>query len=112
MREETHSIPSPGFSPLSGAFIRYVLAPLLLCFSGFHTTDFLVGGLYTWPEVSRVLVLNLAILIFSYEFVYKDFIFRYKSGSGFHPLRGVAYTCLFPYMVGSVPLLILITRFS
>jgi len=112
MREETHSIPSPGFSPLSGALIRYVLAPLFLCFSGFHTTDFLVGGLYTWPEASRFLVLNLAILIFSYEFVYKDFILRYKKGFSVHPLRGVVYTCLFPYMAGSVTLLILAVRFS
>ena len=92
--------------PLS-AIIHLILAVLLLAWSGFFTTDFLLSGVYTFPRTSRALTLTLAVLIFSYEFIYKEHLTRYASMTGILPLNVVFYSCMIPYMVGSLTLLML-----
>ena len=91
--------------------IRFIIAPLLGLFSGFHTMDFLLGGLYTWPQMSRVMALTLAIVILSYEFVYKEDRDQFSEQQGRfspHGVKAVFYSCLIPYMVGCLLLLLLI----
>ncbi|WP_454063935.1 hypothetical protein [Candidatus Nitrospira salsa] len=97
--------PRQGYGAL---FIRFIVAPLLGLFSGFHTMDFIMGGIYTWPQMSRVFALTLAIVILSYEFVYKEN--RGESGNrqdGLSPqgLKATLYSCLLPYMIGVLVLL-------
>lgn len=85
--------------------IRLVLAPLILLFSGFFTANFVVSGHYTWPRTSRALALTLTVLILSYEFVYKEQLSRNVS-----PDRAKAvllYSCVIPYLVGWVLMLLL-----
>jgi hypothetical protein len=76
--------------------VRFVLAPLVLLFSGFFTTNFLISGQYTWPRTSRTLALLLTVLILSYEFVYKEQ--RLKSPD--HAWSALLYSCALPYVIG------------
>ncbi len=95
----------------SALIIRFIIAPLLGLFSGFHTIDFVLGGLYTWPQMSRVIALTLAVVILSYEFVYKENIEGASPGQQSmdrQGLKAVLYSCLIPYMVGVLALLSLI----
>ncbi|GJL54982.1 MAG: hypothetical protein NPIRA02_21140 [Nitrospirales bacterium] len=73
--------------------------------------DFLVGGIYTWPQMSRVFAMTLAIVILSYEFVYKEHQEESASRPGALNQQGVKsilYFCVFPYMVGVLALLSLV----
>ena len=92
-------------------FIRFIIAPLLGLFSGFHTMDFILGGLYTWPQMSRVIALTFAVMILGYEFVYKENREEsslQQSGLSRQGLKTVLYSCIFPYMIGVLALLSLV----
>ena len=38
--------------------IRLALAPLVLLFAGFFTSNFIISGQYTWPRTSRTLAVS------------------------------------------------------
>ncbi|WP_447969747.1 hypothetical protein [Nitrospira sp. M1] len=100
--------PRQGYSAI---FIRFIIAPLLGLFSGFHTMDFIVGGIYTWPQMSRVFAMTLAIVILSYEFVYKEHREESTGRQGSlsqQGLKSILYFCVLPYMVGVLVLLSLV----
>nr|MBI3614039.1 hypothetical protein [Nitrospirota bacterium] len=88
--------------------VRFVIAPLILCLSGFFTADFLLSGAYTWPRTSRALALTLTVAILSYEFVYKEQKTRQTDHRAMPPLKTVVYSCLLPYGVGALALLALV----
>ena len=69
--------------------------------------DFMLSGIYTWPRSSRVVTLTGAVVILAYEFVYKEHQIRHAALTGIAPLKVVVYTCLIPYMLGTVALLAL-----
>lgn len=95
----------PGWHAFFSETIRLVLAPLILLFSGFFTANFVISGYYTWPRTSRASALTLTVLILSYEFVYKEQLSRNVS-----PERAktvLLYSCVIPYLVGWVLMLIL-----
>ena len=73
--------------------------------------DFIVGGLYSWPQMSRVMALTLAVVILSYEFVYKE-AGRWSTGHSDvqHGLKAILYSCLLPYILGVVVLLSLVIK--
>ena len=96
-----------GKLPLS-ALVNIVLAVLLSTWSGFFTMDFLLSGIYTWPRSSRVVTLTGAVVILVYEFIYKELQTRHAAITGTAPLRVVVYTCMIPYMLGTLALLALI----
>jgi hypothetical protein len=83
------------------AGVRVVIAPLLLFWSGFATSDFLLSGVYTWPRSSRIVVLTLTVSVLAYEFVYKEQPDEVAS------LKAVLYSCLIPYVGGVLGLLAL-----
>ena len=91
---------SPDWHNVFAHGVRYVLAPVILLFSGFFTANFLISGQYTWPRTSRVLALTLTLLVLSYEFVYKDQ--RARTGSPEQARKTVVYACVIPYVVGVV----------
>ncbi|HSN04971.1 hypothetical protein ACO9S2_09970 [Nitrospira sp. NS4] len=97
----SQSHPAPSRSRWHHLFsdaVRWVLAPLILVFSGFFTANFVISVQYTWPRTSRVLALTLTVLILSYEFVYKEQLAR-----GIAPERArtvVLYACVVPYLIG------------
>jgi hypothetical protein len=78
--------------------VRFVLAPLLLLFSGFFTANFLISGAYTWPRTSRTLALTLTVLILSREFVYKEQLSRHIAPD--RAWSAVLYSCVLPYVIG------------
>lgn len=90
------------------ATTHLAIAVLVFSWSGFFTTDFLLSGVYTWPRSSRAIALTLAALILSYEFIYKEHLTRYSFLTGILPMKVVFYSCILPYMVGSLTLLILV----
>ena len=90
------------------AIIHLILAVLLLAWSGFFTMDFLLSGAYTFPRTSRAFTLTFAVIILSYEFIYKEHLTRYSSMTGILPLKVVFYSCIIPYMAGSLVLLTLV----
>ena len=96
-----------GKLPLS-AIATLVLAVLLSAWSGFFTMDFLLSGIYTWPRSSRVVTLTCAVIILVYEFIYKEHQARHAAVTGIAPLKMVVYTCMIPYMLGTLVLLGLI----
>ena len=96
-----------GKLPLS-AIVNLVLAVLLSAWSGFFTMDFLLSGIYTWPRSSRVVTLTCAVIILVYEFIYKEHQARHATVTGIAPLKMVVYTCMIPYMLGTLVLLGLI----
>ena len=78
--------------------IRLALAPLVLLFAGFFTSNFIISGQYTWPRTSRTLALTLTIVILAYEFVYKEQLARQASLERAKSV--VLYSCVIPYLVG------------
>ncbi|HEU4684359.1 MAG TPA: hypothetical protein VFS39_07645, partial [Nitrospira sp.] len=88
----------PDWHHLFGSLIRYVLAPVILLFSGFFTANFVISGQYTWPRTSRVLALTLTVVVLSYEFVYKEH--RARTGSQDSARNLVLYACVIPYVIG------------
>ena len=96
-----------GKLPLS-AIVNLALAVLLSAWSGFFTMDFLLSGIYTWPRSSRVATLTCVVVILAYEFIYKEHQARHAAVTGIVPLQMVIYTCLIPYMLGTLALLALI----
>ena len=101
MSEKSHRWPL-------AAIIHLAIAVPLLAWSGFFTMDFLLSGVYTFPRSSRAITLTLAVIILSYEFIYKEHLTRYSSMTGILPLKVVFYSCIIPYMVGSLALLMLV----
>lgn len=93
-------------------FVGFIIAPLLSFFSGFHTMDFIVGGVYTWPQMSRVVALTLAFVILSYEFVYKENREQALHSQGIRMsqqgLKAILYSCFVPYVLGVLLLLSLV----
>ena len=87
--------------------VQLVIAVIVLFWGGFFTMDYLLSGVYTWPRTSRILALSLAAIILSYEFVYKEK--RKTTSGGGHGLRVVFYTCMHPYMLGSLLLLVILS---
>jgi uncharacterized membrane protein len=85
--------------------VRFVLAPLILLFSGYFTTNFLLSGQYTWPRTSRTLALILTVLILSYEFVYKEQRSRHESPD--RAWSALLYSCALPYVIGVLVMLAL-----
>lgn len=90
----------------STTFLFFCLAPLLSAFSGFHTASYALAGWYTWPRTSRVIVLTVGVIIFSYEFIFKNADRPTQSWTR-TPLESVTLTCLVPYMLGGLALGIL-----
>ena len=97
-----------GSHRLSTSFIYFFLAPVLCAFSGFHTVSYFLVGLYTWPRTSRVIVMTIGILIFSYEFIYKNQMSRPTSNWRYSSLESVFYTCVIPYAIGAGTLLVFV----
>ena len=93
---------SPRWHERFSAGVRFVVAPLVLSWSGFVTADFLLSGVYTWPRSSRVVVLTLTICVLAYEFVYKEQPDEAASW------KAVLYSCLLPYVAGVLGLLSLV----
>lgn len=93
--------------PLS-ALVNLALAFLLSVWSGFFTMDFILSGVYTWPRSSRVITLTFAVIILVYEFIYKEHQTRHAALTGVAPLNVVFYSCVLPYMTGTLALLTLI----
>jgi hypothetical protein len=87
------------------SIIRFVLAPLILLFSGFFTSNFLLSGQYTWPRTSRTLALMLTVLILSYEFVYKEQ--RSRNELPDRAWSALLYSCALPYLIGVLVMLAL-----
>ena len=85
--------------------VRWMLAPLVLSVSGFFTANFVVSGHYSWPQTSRVLVLTFTALILSYEFVYKEQLSMNVPSDRAKTV--VLYSCLIPYAIGWVLMLVL-----
>ncbi len=85
--------------------VRFVIAPLILLFSGFFTTKFILSGAYTWPRTSQTLALTLIVLILSREFVYKEQLSRHATPS--RAWAALAFSCVLPYIIGVVVVLTL-----
>lgn len=83
------------------------MAPVLCAFSGFHTASYLLVGVYTWPRTSRVIVLTIGMVIFSYEFIFKNPIAAPPSKRKYSAAEVVLYTCVIPYIIGAGALLVL-----
>ncbi|MDH5574378.1 MAG: hypothetical protein OEY80_02725 [Nitrospirota bacterium] len=99
--------PAMGSYRLTASFLYFFLGPVLCAFSGFHTASYLLVGLYTWPRTSRVIVLTIGMLIFSYEFIYKNHKSRPTNNWRPSSLESVFYTCVIPYTIGVGALLVL-----
>jgi hypothetical protein len=90
----------PGWHAFFSDSVRFVLAPLILLFSGFFTANFITSGSYTWPRTSQMLA-----LILSREFVYKEQLSRNAAPK--HAWAALAYSCVLPYVIGVVVMLAL-----
>ncbi len=98
-----------GFGKLPiAALVNLALAILLSAWSGFFTMDFILSGVYTWPRSSRVMTLTFAVIILVYEFIYKEHRTQYAALTGIAPLKVVVYSCVLPYMAGTLALLTLV----
>lgn len=95
----------PGWHAFFSETVRFVLAPLILLFSGFFTANFIISGQYTWPRTSRTLALTLTVLILSHEFVYKEQ--RSRNESPGHARSALLYSCVLPYVIGVLVMLAL-----
>lgn len=85
--------------------VRFVLAPLILLFTGFFTANFIIGGSYTWSQTSRTLALTLTVLILAREFVYKEQLSRNAApGRAWSVLL---YSCALPYVIGMLAMVTL-----
>jgi hypothetical protein len=83
---------------VSHDIVRFVVAPVVLLFSGFFTANFLLGGSYTWSRTIRTLALMLTVLILSREFVYKEQLSRNLAPN--RAWLAVLYSCVIPYVIG------------
>ena len=108
MSTETHVSQKSVLTPVFHQVIRFAVAPLALGFSGFHITDFLLSGVYSWPRTSRVIAITLAVLILSYEFVYKESIAQHPTHAKKVGLKVVLSFCVIPFIVGSFLLVFLL----
>ncbi len=97
----------PGLHQYFARVVRYALAPVIMLMSGFFTANFLISGQYTWPRTSRTLALTLTLLVLSYEFVYKEQ--QAQSGSSEQARAVLLYSCLIPYVIGGLLMLVLWT---
>ena len=95
----------PGWHIFFSESVRFVLAPLILLFSGFFTANFIISGEYTWPRTSRTLALTLTVLILSREFVYKEQLSRNRPPD--RARSALLYSCVLPYLLGVVVMFIL-----
>ena len=95
----------PGWHAFFSDSVRFVLAPLILLFSGFFTANFIISGAYTWPRTSRTLALTLTVLILSREFVYKEQLSRNASPD--RAWWALLYSCVLPYVIGVLVMLAL-----
>lgn len=95
----------PGWHAFFSESVRFILAPLILLFSGFFTANFIISGEYTWPRTSRTLALTLTVLILSREFVYKEQLSRNRPPD--RARLALLYSCVLPYLLGVVVMLIL-----
>ena len=98
------------FTLLSGQVVRFILAPLISSYSGFYTMDFFLSGVYSWPRASRIIALTFAVVILSYEFVYKErqsHLVHTVDGAGILPGKVVLFSCVIPYMLGTLVLVVL-----
>ena len=90
---------SPGWwHTLSHDTVRFIVAPVVLLFSGFFTANFILSGSYTWPRTSQTLALILTVLILSREFVYKEQLSRNMAPD--RAWSAVVYSCVLPYVMG------------
>ena len=94
-----------GWYAFSPNIVRFVLAPLILLFSGYFTANFIISGVYSWSLTSRTLGLMLTVLILSYEFVYKEQLSRNESPG--RARSALLYSCVFPYATGWLVMLAL-----
>ena len=85
--------------------VRFILAPLILLFSGFFTANFLISGSYTWPRTSRTVALTLTVLILSREFVYKEQLSRHIAPD--RAWSALVYSCVLPYVIGVLVMVVL-----
>ena len=69
--------------------------------------DFFLSGVYSWPRTSRVIALTFAVIILSYEFVYKEQQSQVADGAGSLPSKVVLFSCVIPYMLGTLALVFL-----
>jgi len=95
----------PGWHHLFARTVRYALAPLIFLSSGFFTANFIISGQYTWPRTSRTLALTLTLFVLSYEFVYKEQ--RTQIGSADQARAALVYSCVIPYVIGLLLMLVL-----
>ncbi len=70
--------------------------------------DFVLSGIYTWPRSSGAAALVCAVLVLSYEFVYKEHRARYAALTGIAPLKVVWCFCVMPCLAGVLVLLALV----
>lgn len=99
---------SKGLSTLSTWFIFVFFSPILCAFSGFHSANYLLVGLYTWPRTSRVCALLVGMVIFSYEFIHKHEGPLFPSGKKLSQREWLLYSCLVPFILGAGTLGILV----
>jgi hypothetical protein len=85
--------------------VRFALAPLTLCFSGFFTANFLISGPYTWSLTTRASALILTTVILSYEFVYKEQ--RSRNEPPALAWSALFYSCALPFVIGVLVMLAL-----
>ena len=95
----------PGRHAFFSDTVRFVLAPLILFFSGFFTANFIISGAYTWPQTSRTVALTLTLLILSREFVFKEQLSRNASLD--RARSALLYSCVLPYVIGCLVMLAL-----
>ena len=97
---------SPGrWHTFSHDIVRFVVAPVVLLFSGFFTANFLLSGSYTWSRTIRTLALMLTVLILSREFVYKEQLSRNMAPD--RAWLAVLYSCVIPYVIGMAVMVVL-----
>jgi hypothetical protein len=97
--ESSPVVARPGWwHTVSHDIVRFILAPLVLLFSGFYTANFLLSGSYTWSRTIRTLALMLTVLILSREFVYKEQLSRHIAPD--RAWLAVLYSCVLPYVIG------------
>jgi hypothetical protein len=112
-RSQMMNHPELSFPPARGGYrfsallLYFLLAPILCAFSGFHTASYFMVGLYTWPRTSRMIVLLIGMLIFSYEFIYKNQIAQPTPTWKYSSFVSVLYTCVIPFTIGAGVLFVL-----
>jgi hypothetical protein len=97
--ESSPVVARPGWwHTVSHDIVRFVVAPVVLLFSGFFTANFLLSGSYSWSRTIRTLALMLTVLILSREFVYKEQLSRHIAPD--RAWLAVLYSCVLPYVIG------------